>query len=91
MHPVIEPGRPCRSPAHGEPSETDGDIENGDRKMNRLILGMAFGTALLVGTGLRPAMAQHGHDDHEPRRVESCIMGRVGREKTVEVPIRTAL
>jgi len=32
--------------------------------MNRLILGIVFGLALLVGTGVRPAMAQHGHGDH---------------------------
>ena len=31
--------------------------------MNRLILGMAFGSALLVGTGVRSALAQHDHDD----------------------------
>ena len=33
--------------------------------MNRLIFGMAFGSALLVGTGVRSAMAQHGHGDHD--------------------------
>lgn len=29
--------------------------------MNRIIIGMAFGSALLVGTSLRPAMAEDGH------------------------------
>ncbi len=33
--------------------------------MNRLILGIALGSALLVGMGVRPAMAQHGQDDHD--------------------------
>ncbi len=33
--------------------------------MNRLILGMALGAVLIVGTGVRPAMAQHGHGDHD--------------------------
>ena len=32
--------------------------------MNRIILGMAFGSLALVGAGLRPAMAQKGHGDH---------------------------
>lgn len=33
--------------------------------MNRLILGIAFGSAFLVGPGARPAMAQHGNGDHD--------------------------
>ncbi len=32
--------------------------------MNRLILGMVFGSAVVVGTGVRPVMAQHDHGDH---------------------------
>ncbi len=32
--------------------------------MNRLILGIAFGSALVAGTGVRPALAQHDHGDH---------------------------
>ena len=51
--------------AHGEPSDANGAVENGDRNMNRLIIGIAFGSALLVSTGARPVMAQHGHGDHD--------------------------
>lgn len=33
--------------------------------MKRLILGIAFASALLVGTGARSAVAQSGHGDHD--------------------------
>lgn len=33
--------------------------------MNHLIFGVVLGSALVVGTGARPVMAQHGHGDHE--------------------------
>lgn len=32
--------------------------------MNRLIFGVVLGSALAVGMGVRPALAQHGHGDH---------------------------
>lgn len=35
--------------------------------MIRLILGTVFGSVLLVGLGLHPATAQHGHDNHDHR------------------------
>ncbi len=46
--------------------------------MNRLILGIVFGSALVVGTGARPVMAQQGHGDHghaeheQPAGVPNC-------------------
>jgi len=51
--------------AHGGPSEANGIIVHGDRIMNRFILGIALGSSLLLGAAVRPAMAQHGHGDHD--------------------------
>lgn len=63
-HPILKPVVHAGL-VHREPSEADGAVENGDRSMNRLLLGIAFGSALLIGMGVRPAMAQHGHGDHD--------------------------
>ncbi len=33
--------------------------------MNRLILGIVYGSALLIGTAVQPVFAQSGHGDHD--------------------------
>ena len=59
--------------------------------MNRLIFGMVFGSALMIGAGARPALAQDGHGGHGHGADAKKMAMALPNCPVVELPINFAL